>query len=227
MDIDTLKGLQACPLFKGLGENDIISLMHSVRYRLLHYKKGEIFAFAGDECMHADIVISGVMSARIEGKSNRIVRMHTHAVGSMLAPAFLFANDNLYPVTIEATTNVTILRMQPLDVEAMLHQSDLVGMNFVRLLSNNIAYLTHKVSFITLSIREKIEQFIKTEAHKQQSTRIRITMSRQEMADTFGIQKYSLQRCLSEMQKEGVIRLDGKYIEIMGRSRTEKDSVRN
>ena len=40
-------------------------------------------------------------------------------------------------------------------------------------------------------------------------------MSRQELADHFSIQKYSLQRALNELQESGVIRIDGKTIEIL------------
>jgi len=41
-----------------------------------------------------------------------------------------------------------------------------------------------------------------------------VALSRQQLADEFGIQKYSLQRCLHELQEEGVIRIDGKHIDV-------------
>ncbi len=214
MDIDTLMGLKVCPLFKGLNEEEIITLMHSVRYRVLRYMKGEVFAYAGDACLHADIIIHGQMSTKLEGPSGRTIRMHTHTTGNMLAPAFLFAHHNLYPVTIETITDVVLLRLMPHDVESLIHQNNQVAMNFIRILSNNIDFLTQKVGLLSLSVREKVEQFLKSEVQKQQSNRIHVGMSRQELADSFGIQKYSLQRCLSEMQKEGLICLDGKFIEV-------------
>ena len=34
MDIDTLEGLRKCPLFEGLTDNEIIDLMHAIRYRV-------------------------------------------------------------------------------------------------------------------------------------------------------------------------------------------------
>jgi len=40
-------------------------------------------------------------------------------------------------------------------------------------------------------------------------------MSRQELADHFGIQKYSLQRALNELQESGFIRINGKIIEML------------
>ena len=56
MDIDTLNGLKNCPLFKGLTDKEIIDLMHRVQYRVHEYKRGDLFALAGDPCRHANIV---------------------------------------------------------------------------------------------------------------------------------------------------------------------------
>ena len=34
MDTETLEGIRKCPLFEGLTDNEIIDLMHAVRYRV-------------------------------------------------------------------------------------------------------------------------------------------------------------------------------------------------
>ena len=78
-----------------------------------------------------------------------------------------------------------------------------------------IAGLTKKVEMLLLSVRDKIMFFLKEEQHRQQSNTIKLSMSRQELADYFGIQKYSLQRALNELQESGAIRIDGKTIEIL------------
>ena len=43
MDIDTLQGLKKSPLFKDFDESEIIDLMHTIRYRVIHYRKGDIW----------------------------------------------------------------------------------------------------------------------------------------------------------------------------------------
>ena len=78
MDIDTLNGLKACPLFKGLAENEIIGLMHQVQYRVHEYERGEVLALEGDPCRNANIVLSGEMSAKIYGSSGRVISMNLH-----------------------------------------------------------------------------------------------------------------------------------------------------
>ena len=202
MDIDTLNGLKACLLFKGLTENEIIDLMHQVQYRVQEYEKGDVFALSGDPCRHANIMVSGEMSAKLIGPSGRVIRMDLHHSGQLLAPAFLFVNDGHYPVTIEA------------DMRSILQLEPRVALNLVAILSNNINFLTNKVSLLSMTVREKVGSYIKTEMKRQGTSSIMVTLSRQQLADEFGIQKYSLQRCLHELQEEGVIRIDGKHIDI-------------
>ncbi len=212
MDIDTLNGLKRCPLFKGLEENEIINLMHQVQYRVHGYERGEVFAWAGDPCRHANIIISGEMSAKLIGPSGRIIRMDMHHSGQMLAPAFLFANDNHYPVSLEAGNKARVLQLSPADFKNLVQTDPRIAMNFINILSNNISFLTKKVGLLSMTVREKVGGFIKAEYEQQKNNPIVVKLSRQQMADELGIQKYSLQRCLHEMQEEGVINIDGKSI---------------
>jgi CRP-like cAMP-binding protein len=215
MDIDTLNGLKRCQLFKDLAESEIINLMHTVRYRVVRYRKGEFLAFEGSVCQHADIIISGEMVANITGPSGRIVRVATHQTGKLLAPAFLFASDNHYPVTVEATTATTVLRLTLEDFEKMLNSDQRLMMNFIRLLSNIIAHLTKKVRMLTMSVREKVSLYLKEQSRLQQTNHILLPVSRQELADHFGIQKYSLLRCLNELKQEGAILVEGRHVTIL------------
>jgi CRP-like cAMP-binding protein len=214
MDIDTLNGLKACLLFKGLTENEIIDLMHQVQYRVQEYEKDDVFALSGDPCRHANIMVSGEMSAKLIGPSGRVIRMDLHHSGQLLAPAFLFVNDGHYPVTIEAVRASRVLRIGVADMRSILQLEPRVALNLVAILSNNINFLTNKVSLLSMTVREKVGSYIKTEMKRQGTSSIMVTLSRQQLADEFGIQKYSLQRCLHELQEEGVIRIDGKHIDV-------------
>ena len=215
MDIDTLQGLKQCPLFKGLAESEIIDLMHTVRYRVIRCPKGEIFAFEGLVCQYADIIIDGEMVATLMGPSGRVVRVATHQAGNMLAPAFLFSIDNHYPVTVEATTDTSVLRLSPTDLEKLFHSEQRIMRNYLQLLSNIIAQLTKKIHMLSMSVREKVSLYLIEQSRHQQTKNIILPLSRQELADHFGIQKYSLLRCLNELKQEGAIRVEGRHIHIL------------
>ena len=215
MDTETLEGIRKCPLFEGLTDNEIIDLMHAVRYRVTRLFKGDFLFVAGEDCLHANILLDGEVVAYLEGASDRYIRMSTFHAGNMFAPAFLFAQVRRYPVTVQATTNTKVLRILSADFERLLELDSRLAKNFTVILSNLIARLTKKVGMLLLSVRDKIIFFLKEEQRRQQSNTIRLSMSRQELADHFGIQKYSLQRALNELQESGAIRIDGKTIEIL------------
>ena len=215
MDIDTLQGLKRCSLFNGLSESEIINLMHTVRYRVIRCHKGEILAFEGSVCQYPDIIINGEMVTNLMGPSGRIIRVATHQVGKLLAPAFLFASDNQYPVTIEVCSETTILRMMPTDLEKMLNSDQRLMMNYIRMLSNIVSHLTQKVRMFSMSVREKVSLYLKEQSRQQQTPNILLPLSRQELADHFGIQKYSLLRCLNELKQEGAILVEGRHIHIL------------
>jgi CRP-like cAMP-binding protein len=221
MDIDVLNSLQQCKLFKGLEGDEIIELMHAVRYRIVHYRKGELFALAGTVCQHADIIISGEMAAHMMSPSGRELRMSLHHSGNMLAPAFLFSKENQYPVTVEAVTDSRVLRLLPSDMEILLQADHRICMNFIGILSTVVSFLTKKVSLLSMSIREKVCFYLKEQIHEQQTLDLCLPMSRQQMAEHFGIQKYSLQRCLNELQEEGIIELKGKTVYVKDRKRLD------
>lgn len=215
MDIDTLNGLKGCPLFKGLADHEIIDLMHKVQYRVHEYKRGDVFALAGDPCRHANIVVSGEMSAKLYGPSGRVIRMDLHHAGQLLAPAFLFIKDGLYPVAIEAEKTSRVLRIGVADMHSILHTEPRIALNLIGILSNNIHFLTRKVGLLSMTVREKVASYIKAEVKQQGSFNIIVSMSRQKLADELGIQKYSLLRCLHELQEEGVVHIDGRRMDVV------------
>jgi CRP-like cAMP-binding protein len=215
MDIETLEGICKCPLFEGLSDNEIVDLMHATRYRVVRLCKGDFLFVAGEDCLHANILIDGEAVAYLEGASDRYIRMSVFHAGNILAPAFLFARDRRYPVTVQATTNTRLLRILSADFERLLELDSRLSKNFMFILSNLIAGLSKKVEMLLSSVRDKIVLFLKEQLRRQKSSTIILSMSRQELADHFGIQKYSLQRALNELQESGAIRIDGKTIEIL------------
>ena len=140
MDIDTLEGLRKCPLFEGLTDNEIIDLMHAIRYRVTRLFKGDFLFVAGEDCIHANILIDGEVVAYLEGASDRYIRMSTFHAGNMFAPAFLFAQERRYPVTVQATANTKVLRIHSADFERLLELDSRLTKNFTVILSNLIAF---------------------------------------------------------------------------------------
>lgn len=138
----------------------------------------------------------------------------------LLAPAFIFAKDNRMSVSIETNRETTILRMSPESLRQLMKLDDRIELNFIRLLSTTSAFLARKVQMLALhSVREKVAFFLLEESKRTGADCFTLTKSRQEIADSFAIQKFSLQRVLNEFANEGAIILDGKTVTITDRQK--------
>ena len=212
--------LQKCPLFAGMSTLSIDLALGNISYQIINFAPRDVYTLAGMPCRFADIVLSGSLICRMVSLSGKQVEVTRLRPGNLIAPAFIFAKNNSMPVSVETDSEVTLLRMPPQTLKKLIDDDADIRMNYIRSLSNIDVFLTHKMKVLSLfTVREKVAYLLLERAGEQNSNTIRLTRSRQEIADSFGIQKFSLLRVLSEFEKEGVIRVDGKTIEIIDRSR--------
>lgn len=212
--------LQKCPLFAGMSTLSIDLALGNISYQIINFAPRDVYTLAGMPCRFADIVLSGSLICRMVSLSGKQVEVTRLRPGNLIAPAFIFAKNNSMPVSVETDSEVILLRMTPQTLKNLIDDDADIRMNYIRSLSNIDVFLTHKMKVLSLfTVREKVAYLLLERAGEQNSNTIRLTRSRQEIADSFGIQKFSLLRVLSEFEKEGVIRVDGKTIEIIDRSR--------
>ena len=215
-----MRVLQKCPLFAGMSTLSIDLALGNISYQIINFAPRDVYTLAGMPCRFADIVLSGSLICRMVSLSGKQVEVTRLRPGNLIAPAFIFAKNNSMPVSVETDSEVTLLRMTPQTLKKLIDDDADIRMNYIRSLSNIDVFLTHKMKVLSLfTVREKVAYLLLERAGEQNSNTIRLTRSRQEIADSFGIQKFSLLRVLSEFEKEGVIRVDGKTIEIIDRSR--------
>ena len=220
MDTNVTKALLRCPLFEGLTAEEIEQTMATVSHRLVRFDRNDVYTLAGSPCRYADIIVEGEMTARMVGPSGKFVQMAARGVGTLLAPAFIFSKDNRMPVSIETNRATTVLRMTPDSLRQLMQHNERIQMNFIRQLSTVSQFLAKKVRILTLhTVREKVAIFLLEESRKRNTDTFTLTKSRQEIADSFAIQKFSLQRCLNEFVADGAILLNGKTITILNREK--------
>lgn len=220
MERRLINALSLCPLFDGMSELQIEIAMSGVVYKLVDYDHKDVYALAGMPCKYADILVSGTLICRMVSFSGKQVEVSRLRKGNLVAPAFIFAKNKAMPVSVETDEHVTVLRMLPATLKQLIDHDETLRDNFIRILSNINAFLTHKLRVLSLfTAREKVAYLLLERAGEQNSNTIHLSRSRQEIADSFGIQKFSLLRVLSDFDKEGVIRVDGKTITILDRNR--------
>ena len=216
MEASMYEILTNSPFFNGLTAKEIKELLQTVNYKIVEYPAKEIYTLAGMPCKYADFILKGELISRMTGLSGKQVQIDRLKACVLIAPAFIFAKNNAMPVSVKTAQHTTIMRMMPSELKHLIDTNERIRMNFIQLLSSIDVFLTQKLRMLSLfTVREKVAYFLMKAAKEQQSRTIKLSNSRQEIADTFGIQKFSLLRCLSEFEDNGAIKIDGKRITIL------------
>jgi CRP-like cAMP-binding protein len=219
MDLAVIRALQACPLFTGLTKKDMETIMKGVEYSLVKYEKKELYTKEGQLVENVDIVVTGGMSGRTQSSSGKCVKITWNTIGKLMTPASIFSGKNV-PVTIETDRQTILLRMKPETLQKLFAIDQRIQMNFIRLISIEAVEMAIRVKKLTLyTVREKLASYLLDIAKRTNKDQFMIETSRQELANMFAIQKFSLQRVLSEFQKEGIIRTNRKWFTILDREK--------
>ena len=211
--------LTRCPLFNDVSEQRLEQIVAGAKHKLVKFDKKDIYILAGMPYRHVDIVVEGEMVARMVSLSGKSVEVSRLVVGDLVAPAFIFAKDNLMPVSVETEKETTVMRMSKADFVELIDTDPMLRRNFIATLSNIDVFLTKMRVLSLFTVREKVGYFLKEASGKQGSNVVLLDKSRQEIAESFGIQKFSLLRTMSELQEAGAIRVEGKRITILDRSK--------
>lgn len=218
MEQRVLNALTKCPLFAGMAPVEIEIAMAGVTYSIVNYDSHDIYALTGMPCKTLDIVIRGVLVCRMSSLSGKQVEVSRLHEGNLVAPAFILGKDTNMPVGVETDTDVTVLRMQKTVFHHLIGTHEQIRDNFIRVLSNINAFLTHRMRILTLfTVKEKVAYLLLELAGEQGSNVIHLSQSRQEIADSFGIQKFSLLRVLADFAKAGAIKINGREVTILDR----------
>ncbi|SRR5574344_440446 len=216
MDVKILKALAACPLFKGFTPDEVELILSDTSYRIVEFSAKDIYTLAGMPCKYADIIVEGEMIARMVGLSSKLVQIDRLRKSTLIAPAFIFSPHNAMPVSVETSCATRVLRLLPAALKHLIDNNEQIRMNFIQLLSTIDVFLSQKLRVLSLfTVREKVAYFLIKAAERQQSRTVILDKTRQEIADMFGIQKFSLLRTLNEFSEIGAIRIEGREITIL------------
>ena len=179
------------------------------------YSKGVTVHNVGAECNTLDIIIDGEIVAYSLHENGNSVIMFTFSKGNILGANLLFADKNRYPLNIYCQTDCKIAHIKRDTVENMLEVKSF-RMRFIYSISNNSFMLNQKMlSFSQKNLRDRILKYLEQESIRQASKVIKLSISKKQMADLFGVQRPSLFRELKAMRDEEIIEYNAREISLL------------
>lgn len=226
MDPLILDSLQKSTLFAGMSSVEIEAALHVVDFSMKEIPAKRVYSYQGKLCDEAVVILQGELMARMSEANNRALTVDYLKSGSLIAPAFLFAQDKATPVDLKAVNGDVLLLCMPIaGFRKLIDRNRTVRRNFLQLLSAINLFLLHKIKTIYLApLRQRLAQYLLLMARKHGSNTIPLRHSRQELADFFGVQKSSLIRTLAELEDQNAIFVRRKEIVILDDKRLRSRS---
>jgi CRP-like cAMP-binding protein len=210
--------LEACPIFTGLRAGEIAGLLEGSSARIRNFSGNDLIAQAGEELAFLHIVISGSVKGEMTDLTGRVIKIEDITPPRPLAPAFLFGSQNRYPVHITANGPVRILSVPKEEFLKMMQKQEQVLRNFVESVSSRGQFLSSKIKFLSFNtIKGKLSHYLLEQATRCGSDRFLLPLSQSGLAELFGVARPSVGRAISEMNQMGIIRTEGKHVEILDR----------
>lgn len=203
-------------LFKTLEYDNLKSLLDSVPYTIVNFKKDDIIAIEGDDCNCLGIILRGSVEIHKPFPSGKIVTINNFQAGNIFGEAILFSGSHRYPANVISTSESIIMYINRSEIIQLMRLNDIVLNNFLSVLSNRILMLNDRITNLSLdTVRKKVANILLLEYKKQAKQSITLPFCRKKMAEMLNIPRPSLSRELSKMKDDKIIEFNRNKLEIL------------
>ena len=210
MDFDDLF---LCPICRNIPVGERERFMNELQFKTKYFKKGDWIAQQGDPVNALYILLKGKVKTEMISESGTVLNIETIQAPNPLAPAFLFSENNRFPVDVVALNDCEIMLIPKESIVKQLACNEPFLKGFMTFNSNRAQFLSERLKLLsTKTIKGKLAQYILERAKNMDFT---LDMNQTALAEYFGVARPSLSRSLSEMINKEIISLKGKNGKIL------------
>jgi len=186
---------------------------------VVNFEKGETVVRQGDIITSMYLLVKGVVRTQMITEEGNALEIDLLEAVMPLAPAFIYASNNKFPVDVIAMEPCTFLKIsKSVWLKEMINNEKLL-INFLTLNSNMTVFLSQKLQMISLkSLRHKLSIFLLEKTTPEKNYFI-LKRSRTQLAEYFGVQRPSLARTIKELEDERIITTSGRVVTVLDRNK--------
>ena len=200
MNLDLLFFCNAC---REKSPEELAELRCEIDHSIKRYKKGEHIAYQNDKVSHLYILSKGKVKTEIVSDSGLTLSVEELSAPRPLAPAFLFANNNRFPVDVVALEDCEVILIRKDIIEQQMARCPEFMRGFLAFNANRMQFLSERLKiFSQKSIKSKIAYYI---LQRAKNGEFNLGRSISSLSEYFGVERPSLSRAMSELVSDGVI----------------------
>ena len=198
--------LRNSPFFKGLTDNEILSILHCVNATIISKERNSYVFRAGDSTEVMGLVLSGcvlVIQEDLWGHRNILSKCHT---GDFFGEPYAASPGAVLNISVIADEDCEIIS---LNVQRLLVSCPTACEHHQKLILND--KITHVGKRTT---RDKLLSYLSAESIRHSSLSFDIPFDRQQLADYLCIDRAAMSTEISKLQKEGYLKTNRKHFEL-------------
>jgi CRP-like cAMP-binding protein len=216
--MDWIEKASQCPILKGVSKETLLELFGNLQFQIKSFAKDDVLAIQDEEVNRLMILLQGSARGEMTDFSGHLIKIEDVAAPKPLAGAFLFGNENRFPVDVLANEPVKVLVIYRGEFLKLLRMNENIQMNYLNLVGSKAQFLSKKIKFLSFkTIKGKIVHYL-IGLKQDQNQMIRLPSSQKDLADLFGVARPSVARALAELENEGLITAQNRNIKILNRS---------
>ncbi len=215
LDANTAELIRQNHLFSGLSRDVFDGLLTQMTMRKLD--TGEIMFHRGDEADSFFYIVDGRLSLSVISATGEKKIIEVARPGMTIAEAIAFLQAKRYPVTTEALSPCTVVRIPHREYVAVLSQSPEACLRLLADLSKHLHARVRDIENLTVQNAKYrfssylLDHVTKTNGDKAEA---RLSLPRNVIASRLSVQPETLSRILRSLAEEGVISIDDRDVHI-------------
>lgn len=205
-------------LMKSITPQEIESYLIERSCKITQYRKNNIVHFVGEVCSKLEIILSGkVVIERID-ESGNLMTIAEFLGGDVLGGNLMFSKNPYYPMTVTAKEATLILEINKDRLFRLFSDNHEFLSSYLEYVSDHTVILGDRIKhYVNRTIRESIISYLNFEAKKQNSSIIKLSMTKKALAERIGVQRTSLSRELAKMREDGLIEFNSVSITLLNK----------
>jgi len=200
--------LFSSPIFNNIPVHERDAFFDELKFKTKFFKKGDFIALQGDTVNTLYILLKGSVKTEMFSESGTVLNIETIQAPHPLASAFLFAENNHFPVDVVALEDVEVMLISKPSIMKLFAYNGSFLQGFMTFNSGRTYFLSERLRLFSIkTIKGKLAQYILARTQNEKFT---LDKSQTVLADYFGVARPSLSRSISEMIEDGIISFQGK-----------------
>ncbi len=180
-----------------------------------HYNKNEIIFHQNEVCNALHILSKGSVKTEMITENGNLVGIEIIHAPRPLAPAFLFSENNRFPVDVTTLSEVEVIKIPKNEVIRLMTINPEFMQQLITHNANRTQFLTNRLQLLSIkTIKGKIAHYLLENMYEYGKS-FELDRNQTELAEFFGIPRPSFARSLSDMVHENAIKIDKKRVTII------------